>query len=326
MVGRDRFTGGNGFNLVDDLALHVAVLREQMEGPGKAEGRGFMTGGDEGQEIVDDFRVAHHAPRFRIFRFEQHGNQIVPLDRILSPFGNDGCKAGAKIIHRRARLAPARMRKPLRCAQHGECEGPARGFQIIGDALLDAGYIDAVAAGHHGFDDDIEGRPHHLMADIDVAGGRCVPALLRAARGVDHDRQQFQQLLVPECCGDGLPLPLPVIAIGRQKSLAERGAEGAAHIFALAEQMGVLDKRLMNKRGIGKMNPHDAAETGKDRRLAENFRRQSLQRIADERQRDAGGCEFGDGSDSGRIRGGGAKVGSGHFTGPLSALNTYISC
>ncbi|MNY10941.1 hypothetical protein D3C86_1439450 [compost metagenome] len=129
-----------------------------------------MTGRDEGQEIVDDFRVAHHASGFRVFRFEQHGNQIVPFDRILPSFGNDGRKAGTKIADRRAGLAPARMRKPFRCAQHGEREGPARGFQIIGDALLDTSYIDAMAAGHHGFDNDIERRPHHLMADIDITG------------------------------------------------------------------------------------------------------------------------------------------------------------
>ncbi|MNT20897.1 hypothetical protein D3C72_1562180 [compost metagenome] len=118
---------------------------------------------------------------------------------------------------------------------------------------------------------------------------------------------------MPKGRGDGLPLPLPVIAVGRQQALAECGAEGAAYIFALAEQMGVLDQSFMNKHGIGKMNPHDAAKARKDRRLAENFRRQSLQRIADERQGDAYRREFGDGSGSGRIGGGGANVGAGHL-------------
>ncbi len=176
----------------------------------------------------------------------------------------------------------ARVGHPIRRLQQGEGDGPARRFEIVGHAALDPLDIDARMAGQHGLDDDVEGRAHHLPADIDLARGiEGEPAIAGPRGGSEHRGREAEEPLVPEDRSRRAPLPAPVGSIRRQDRVAESRPERPAHGFGLHEGVRLLDEHLPDEIRIHHEHGVAVHEPGPEDILLEDRLRPDLDRVAD---------------------------------------------
>ncbi len=155
------------FDFRQQPGLAFGIPRQKIEGPGETKSCRFMAGRDEGHEIIDDLDIGHHTPGFGIARGDQHGNEILTIRRVTPALFQNAHQARAQKFHRPHGPLSSRIGSPVRCADDAKCKGPAARAKIIGDAAFNPFNINAMTTGHHRFDNDIEGRLHHLVANID---------------------------------------------------------------------------------------------------------------------------------------------------------------
>jgi hypothetical protein len=85
MGGGNRAAAGDVRDFVKNPLLDGLILGQEPQRPSECDGGRFMAGGDESQEIVHDFRVAHAAPGFGIARGEQQIEKVRLRRRLCAP-------------------------------------------------------------------------------------------------------------------------------------------------------------------------------------------------------------------------------------------------
>ena len=115
-------------------------------------------------------------------------------------------------------------------------------------ALFGTLYVDPAATREHSLDDDVEGRPHHFVRNVEFRSCRmCEPPVPRPLGRLNHCREEAPDALVPEdrrCCA---PLPSPPSAVGGENSFAQRGPECTLQGLSLDERVGLFDQHLLDE-------------------------------------------------------------------------------
>src|SRR4051812_2046625 len=168
-------------NLLDDALLDLRMEAQQVEGPGQGQSRGFVTGRDEREDVVDHITVAHGPTRLRVGGLEQTGDQVGVRLVTVATLGDNPRHLAPKIVPRPLGPASPRVGHPAWGPQQDERSRPAGCVEIVREGLLDAADICPALAGEHGLSNDVEGGVHHLLRDIHLLANTGQPQRSAAA-------------------------------------------------------------------------------------------------------------------------------------------------
>jgi hypothetical protein len=235
--------------------LHVAVVGQQVQGPGELHGGGLVAGDEEGDELIAELLVGE-GRAIVVAGGEQAPEQVAPtLPRRPAPADQveeDRVQGGALA----GQGAAARQGHPQR-QESGEAVGLLPGGL---DHPIDVGAEVAHRAVQGGVEqrahDDVEGEAHQAGPQVDDALGQ---RLGEGAGAVGHHAGEGRHLAGAEDRRDQAAVALPGLPLRGEQPLAEDLAEAPGDAI-LAQVVFAAHHRLFDQRRLAHEGELEGAE------------------------------------------------------------------
>ena len=232
----------------------VRVADQALDRPGE-RGRGrLVTGGEQGQQLVADFGVAHRAAVL-VAGGDQHREDVVALLEVLGfAAGPDlGVDQPVDAVHRAAE--PGQATDPPRAEQghRDQLLGVAEQIEVAAQGVAQLVQALALAGAEDGAQDDLQGQRLHARAQRVGLAARPALDLTLGDRG--HDRLVGLHALAVERRQQQLALTdVPLLVEHQQRAGAEQRLE---QLVALAgvEDARVAGEDLLDRVGAGEDRP-----------------------------------------------------------------------
>jgi hypothetical protein len=284
----------------------MRVAEQQRESEGEQARGGLVAGDQEGQHLIADVEIVEAFSRLRIDRRDHQVQEIVRLDRVFAPFGDDVVDQLVHLGDVGVELALGLLGEPVLDRQAGDrvqrlAERASERFEEAVELLL----FEAVEAVAEASDRNrVEGQPSHVVGDEDV-----VSFELRPFRDqLVADFQDQAEIALHRALAEGGEQD--AVRLAPVRFLAERGEQAVARKAADHAQAGsrhLAEARLVAKlcdQIGGRDEQADAAaeaqfenalrhRAGHVEQVTDQPRLRDLMEVADDRQagrgRDAGG-------------------------------------
>jgi len=266
--------------------LCVPVAGQQQQRPGQRQRGGFVPGDDEELHVVQELLRGHPPAGLRVLGLQHVVQEVVgaadgAVGGAAPPLVDGARDHGVHGPDRAAAEDRIRPRHPGGHMQEIQHRSAPDGLEIADDRGAVGRGVEMLAARQRHIADHVEGGRQHLGHHLRLVlrGGDPRRGTLG---GGGHHRRQRGDVALCEDRSHRPALPAPFLALDREQTVADRGAQHPQHELRLRVVGGVVEKDPPERPGVLHHMPA-AAEPAREHRLHIGQRRDDPEHVAPRR-------------------------------------------